>query len=66
MLQCASAGLVHPLGSDAHSSRAGRPVRLAAAAAKLREVCSPEQVEWISQEAARALLDGADSLSPPW
>lgn len=66
VLECASAGLVHLLGSDAHSSRAGRPVRLAAGVAKLREVCSPAQVEWITQEAPRAILDGAESLSPPW
>jgi hypothetical protein len=64
--KCASVGLVHLLGSDAHSSRAGRPVRLAAGVEKLREVCSPEQVEWIAQEAPRAILDGAESLSPPW
>jgi protein-tyrosine phosphatase len=66
VLEYASAGLVHLLGSDAHSSRAGRPVRLAAGVAKLREVCSPAQVEWIAQEAPRAILDGAESLSPPW
>jgi len=66
VLQYASAGLVHLLGSDAHSSRAGRPVRLAAGAANLRRVCSPAQVEWITHAAPRAILDGADSLSPPW
>jgi len=66
VLECASVGLVHLLGSDAHSSRAGRPVRLAAGVAKLREVCSPAQVEWIAEEAPRAILDGAESLSPPW
>ena len=66
VLEYASGGLVHLLGSDAHSSRAGRPVRLAAGVAKLREVCSPAQVEWIAQEAPRAILDGAESLTPPW
>jgi protein-tyrosine phosphatase len=66
VLEYARSGLVHLLGSDAHSSRAGRPVRLAAAAAKLREVCSPAQVKWIAQDAPRAILDGAESLSPPW
>ncbi len=66
VLEYASAGLVHLLGSDAHSSRAGRAVRLGAAVAKLREVCSPGQVEWISEEAPRAILDGAESLSAPW
>jgi len=66
VLEYASVGLVHLLGSDAHSSRAGRPVRLGAAVTKLREVCSPEQVEWIAQAAPRAILDGAESLSAPW
>ena len=66
VLEYASAGLMHLLGSDAHSSRAGRPVRLAAGVAKLRAVCSPAQIAWIAQEAPRAILDGAESLSPPW
>ena len=66
VLEYASAGLVHLLGSDAHSARAGRPVRLAAGVAKLREVCSPAQVEWIAREAPRAILDGSESVSPPW
>ena len=30
VMELAAEGLVHLLGSDAHSSRAGRPVRLAA------------------------------------
>jgi protein-tyrosine phosphatase len=66
VLEYASAGLVHLLGSDAHSSRAGRPVRLAAAVEKLREVLPPEQVEWIVQQGPRAILHGAGSVSPPW
>jgi tyrosine-protein phosphatase YwqE len=66
VLEYADAGLVHLLGSDAHSSRVGRPVRLAAGVAKLREVCSSEQVDWIVKDAPRAVLDGAESLSPPW
>jgi protein-tyrosine phosphatase len=66
VLEYASAGLVHLLGSDAHSSRAGRPVRLAAGVARLGEVCSPAQVEWIAKDAPRAILDGAESLTPPW
>lgn len=66
VLEYASAGLVHLLGSDAHSSRAGRPARLAAGLARLGEVCSPEQVEWIARDAPRAVLAGAGSLTPPW
>jgi protein-tyrosine phosphatase len=66
VLEYASAGLVHLLGSDAHSSRAGRPLRLAAGIANLRQVCSPAQIQWIAEDAPRAILNGADSLSPPW
>lgn len=66
VLKYASAGLVHLLGSDAHSSRAGRPVRLAAGVARLRDVCSPEQVAWIAEDAPRAILEGAEPLTPPW
>jgi protein-tyrosine phosphatase len=66
VLEYASVGLVHLLGSDAHSSRVGRPVRLAAGVVKLREACTPAQVEWIAQEAPRAILGGVESLSPPW
>lgn len=66
VLRYASGGLLHLLGSDSHSSRAGRPVRLAAGVAKLRDVCSPAQIDWIALQAPRRILDGAESLSPPW
>lgn len=62
LLRLADAGLVHLLGSDAHSSRAGRPVRLAAGFARLSTVCSAEHVSWMIEEAPRAILDGG-SLS---
>ena len=38
MLELAALGLVHVLASDAHSSRAGRPVKLSHGVARLREV----------------------------
>src|SRR4029450_140903 len=38
MLEMASAGLVHLLGSDAHSSHGGRPVRLSEGLGRLGEV----------------------------
>jgi len=66
VLGYAGAGLVHLLGSDAHSSRTGRPLRLAAGVAKLRAVCSSAQIAWIAQEAPRAILDGVEALTPPW
>ncbi len=40
VLSLASNGLVHVLGNDAHSSLAGRPVRLAAAYERLRSECT--------------------------
>lgn len=65
VLDLASSGLVHLLGSDAHSSRAGRPVRLAAGYARLVDVCSKAQLRWMAGEAPRAVLAGAE-VSPPW
>jgi protein-tyrosine phosphatase len=66
VLRYASAGLVHLLGSDAHSARAGRPVRLAPAIARLLEVCAATQVAWIAHDAPRAVLGGAETISQPW
>lgn len=57
-LQFAQQGLVHLLGSDAHSSHGGRPVHLGAAVQRLREACPTEQADWIAYEAPWALLDG--------
>ncbi len=54
----AGAGLVHLLSSDAHSSRAGRPVRLSEGFERLAEVCGPKQLEWSRDLAPRAVLDG--------
>jgi protein-tyrosine phosphatase len=60
MLAMAERGLVHVLGSDAHSVRAGRPVRLAPALERLREVepLAPH-LEWIAETAPRAIVSGA-------
>jgi protein-tyrosine phosphatase len=57
-------GLVHLLASDAHSSRGGRRVRLSSGFDRLREVCSPEQVAWIAEEAPAAVLRGEQILAP--
>jgi protein-tyrosine phosphatase len=57
-------GLVHLLASDAHSSRGGRPVRLSSGLDRLREVCPPEQVAWIAEEAPAAVLRGAQIVAP--
>lgn len=66
MLTLARAGVLHVLGSDAHSSRAGRPVALAAAA---RVLASTEptrtHLDWVARTAPRAIVAGED-LSPPY
>ncbi len=59
VLRFAREGLVHLLGSDAHSSYAGRPVRLAAGFARLGEVCTPARITWMADEAPEAILRGA-------
>jgi protein-tyrosine phosphatase len=64
-LRLAGEGLVHLLGSDAHSSRFGRPVRLRAAFARLSEVCSEERISWMAGEAPRAILRGEPLSAPP-
>jgi protein-tyrosine phosphatase len=66
MLALAAAGLVHVLSSDAHSSHGGRPVHLAAAFAKLREVEPPAaHLEWMAETAPRAIVAG-EPLNPPF
>jgi len=66
ILELAERGLVHLLGSDAHSSRAGRPVRLSAGFAALAGVehLRPH-LAWLTEEAPRALLAG-EELTPPY
>jgi protein-tyrosine phosphatase len=58
-------GLVHLLASDAHSSLAGRPVRLAAAFARLRDACPQEWVDWMAEIAPRAVVAG-ELVTAPW
>jgi len=54
----AAMGLVHLLGSDAHSARFGRPVALAAGFARLRETLPEAVVRWMAHEAPGAILRG--------
>ena len=66
LLELAEEGLVHLLGSDAHSSRAGRPVRLSPALERLETVerlC--EHLGWIARDGPRALLGGGE-VRPPF
>jgi protein-tyrosine phosphatase len=66
MLALARAGLIHVLGSDAHSSRAGRPVTLSGALTVLGEVePTASNLDWVARTAPEAILRGAE-LRPPF
>ena len=66
MLALARAGVIHVLGSDSHSSRAGRPVALAAAIAALDGIePAASHLEWIARTAPEAIVRG-DELTPPF
>jgi protein-tyrosine phosphatase len=65
VMDLAREGLVHLLGSDAHSSHAGRPLRLAAAFARLASVRTPAQIAWSMDLAPRAILDRRPVISAP-
>lgn len=65
VMELAREGLVHLLGSDAHSSHAGRPVRLAAAFARLASVRTPDQMAWSMDLAPRAILDRRPAITSP-
>ena len=59
-------GLAHLLGSDAHSSHAGRPVVLSAALATLaRAPGASPHLDWVAHEASAAILRG-EELEPPF
>jgi protein-tyrosine phosphatase len=63
VLRLAGEGFVHLLGSDAHSSYGGRPVRLAAGFARLATVCTEAQIAWMVDRAPQAILRG-DPVTP--
>jgi protein-tyrosine phosphatase len=64
VLTLAGKGLVHLLGSDAHSSFGGRPVRLAAGFTRLATVLTAERIAWTVELAPRAIVRG-ESVTPP-
>jgi protein-tyrosine phosphatase len=65
LLDLARRGLVHLLGSDAHSSRFGRPLRLSAGLARLESVERlRSHIDWIAREAPAAIVAGADVSAP--
>lgn len=64
-LTYAAKGLLHLLGSDAHSSHGGRPLKLSAGLRRLAEVRGSDDVAWIATEAPWGVLRGGD-VTPPW
>jgi len=65
MLDWAARGLVHLLGSDAHSARVGRPLALSAGLARLASVpLIAPHIAWVAHEAPRAVLDGRSVVAP--
>jgi tyrosine-protein phosphatase YwqE len=66
LIELARHGLVHLLGSDAHSARAGRPVRLSDGLARLAEVdCVKPHLDWVVRDGPRAILAG-EPTEPPF
>jgi protein-tyrosine phosphatase len=66
MLALAREGVLHLLGSDAHSARAGRPVALAAALRQLGSVQpTSDHLGWIARTAPEAIVRG-DAVAPPF
>jgi protein-tyrosine phosphatase len=66
LLDLADHGLVHLLGSDAHSARHGRRLELSAGLARLREVrWLRPYLDWIGRDAPAAILRG-EPLVPPF
>ncbi len=66
IVDLADHGLVHVLGSDAHSSRGGRPVVLSRGLAALRAAPSlANHLDWVAGAAPAAILAGED-VRPPF
>jgi protein-tyrosine phosphatase len=65
MRALAEAGLVHVLGSDAHSSHGGRPLHMAEAFGVLAgiEAVAPH-IEWMRDTAPRAIVEGDEVALP--
>lgn len=65
MRTLAEAGLVHVLGSDAHSSHGGRPLHMAEAFGVLAgiEAVAPH-IEWMRDMAPRAIVEGDEVALP--
>ena len=65
MRMLADAGVVHVLGSDAHSARAGRPVDLSMGLAALANIpVMRPHLDWVAYEAPTAIVAGRDVEAP--
>jgi protein-tyrosine phosphatase len=66
MLALAEEGLVHLLGSDAHSSHGGRPVRLSEGLARLAGVDRlMPHLDWVARDGPASILRG-EAITPPF
>jgi protein-tyrosine phosphatase len=66
MRMLAEAGVIHVLGSDSHSARAGRPVDLSAGIAALADIPAMRpHLDWVAHEAPEAIVAGRD-IQPPF
>jgi tyrosine-protein phosphatase YwqE len=66
LIDVAGRGLLHLLGSDAHSSHGGRPLRLSEGFARLREVDYLQaHLDWIREDGPRAIVNG-QAVTPPF
>jgi protein-tyrosine phosphatase len=66
LVDLAGEGLVHLLGSDAHSSHGGRRLEISPGLRRLGEVeRTRDHLAWISRDAGRAILRG-DPVTPPF
>jgi protein-tyrosine phosphatase len=66
MRMLAEAGVVHVLGSDAHSAAAGRPVDLSMGVAALAEIPAMRpHLDWVVHDAPAGIVAGRD-VEPPF
>lgn len=65
MLTLGGAGVIHVLGSDSHSSRAGRRAKLTAALDVLAGIDPlATHMAWVARAAPTAIVRGEDVVSP--
>jgi len=67
MMALARAGVLHLLGSDSHSSRAGRPVSLSGALEALTTIETVSaHLDWIARTGPAAIIRGEELTPPFW